>query len=51
MKKVAILLLGTAVLTGCGSEDSGDSNDHHASSSYIGAIESVDQSNNSVSIK
>lgn len=50
MKKIAILLLGTAVLTGCGSDDSGDSNDQRASSSYIGAIESVDQSNNSVSI-
>ncbi len=50
MKKVAILLLGTAVLTGCGSDDSGDSNDQRASSSYIGAIEAVDQSNNSVSI-
>ena len=38
MKKVAVLLLGTAMLSGCGSDDSGDS---RASSSYIGAIEAV----------
>lgn len=38
MKKVAILLLGTAMLSGCGSDDSGDS---RASRSYIGAIEAV----------
>ncbi|MDD9194369.1 DUF5666 domain-containing protein [Aliivibrio sp. S3MY1] len=38
MKKVAILLLGTAMLSGCGSDDSGDS---RASSSYIGEIEAV----------
>ncbi|OCH13602.1 hypothetical protein A6E05_04650 [Aliivibrio sp. 1S165] len=50
MKKVAILLLGTAVLTGCGSEDSGDSNDHHASSSYIGAIEAVDTNTDTMTI-
>ena len=47
MKKVAILLLGTAVLTGCGSEDSGDS---RASSSFVGAIESVDQNNDSIKV-
>lgn len=38
MKKVAILLLGTAMLSGCGSDDSGDS---RASSSFVGAIEAV----------
>lgn len=38
MKKVAVLLLGTAMLSGCGSDDSSDS---RASSSYIGAIEAV----------
>lgn len=47
MKKVAVLLLGSVVLTGCGSDDSGDS---RASSSYIGAIESVDQSNDSMTV-
>ncbi|MDD9156840.1 DUF5666 domain-containing protein [Aliivibrio sp. S4TY2] len=45
MKKVAVLLLGTVMLSGCGSDDSGDS---RASRSYIGAIESVDQSNDSM---
>ncbi|MGF1902304.1 DUF5666 domain-containing protein [Aliivibrio sifiae] len=47
MKKVAILLLGTAVLTGCGSDDSGDS---RASSSYIGAIEAVDANADTMTI-
>ncbi|MGF1806781.1 DUF5666 domain-containing protein [Aliivibrio sifiae] len=50
MKKVAILLLGTAVLTGCGSDDSGDSNDQRASSSYIGAIEAVDANADTMTI-
>ncbi|WP_375320333.1 DUF5666 domain-containing protein [Aliivibrio logei] len=50
MKKVAILLLGTAVLTGCGSDDSGDSNDHRASSSYIGAIEVVSPNFDSIEV-
>ena len=50
MKKVAILLLGTAVLTGCGSDDSGDSNDHRASSSYIGAIEAVSPNFDSIEV-
>ena len=47
MKKIAILLLGTAVLTGCGSDDS---NDQRASSSYIGAIESVDANADTMTI-
>ncbi|WP_122032077.1 DUF5666 domain-containing protein [Aliivibrio sp. EL58] len=47
MKKVAVLLLGTAMLSGCGSDDSSDS---RVSSSYIGAIESVDQSNDSMTV-
>ncbi|OCH19564.1 DUF5666 domain-containing protein [Aliivibrio logei] len=47
MKKVAILLLGSAVLTGCGSDDSGDS---RASSSYIGAIEAVDANADTMTI-
>ncbi|MGR6831616.1 DUF5666 domain-containing protein [Aliivibrio wodanis] len=38
MKKVAVLLLGTAMLSGCGSDDSSDS---RASRSYVGAIEAV----------
>lgn len=50
MKKIAILLLGTAVLTGCGSDDSGDSNDQRASSSYIGAIEAVDANADTMTI-
>ncbi|WP_300176029.1 DUF5666 domain-containing protein [uncultured Aliivibrio sp.] len=47
MKKVAILLLGTAMLSGCGSDESGDS---RASSSFVGAIESVDQNNDSIKV-
>lgn len=47
MKKVAVLLLGTAMLSGCGSDDSSDS---RASSSFVGAIESVDQSNDSIKV-
>ena len=47
MKKVAILLLGSAVLTGCVPDDSGDS---RASSSYIGAIEAVDVNSNTMTI-
>ncbi|OCH36396.1 DUF5666 domain-containing protein [Aliivibrio fischeri] len=47
MKKVAVLLLGSMVLTGCGSDESSDS---RASRSYIGAIESVDQSNDSMTV-
>lgn len=47
MKKVAVLLLGTAMLSGCGSDDSSDS---RASRSYVGAIESVDQSNDSIKV-
>ncbi|MUL03432.1 hypothetical protein GNP89_14710 [Aliivibrio fischeri] len=47
MKKVAVLLLGSMVLTGCGSDESSDS---RASNTYMGEIESVDQSNSSVSI-
>lgn len=47
MKKIAILLLGTAMLSGCGSDESGDS---RASSSFVGAIESVDQNNDSIKV-
>lgn len=42
MKKVAILLLGTVVLTGCGSDDSGDTVSSHVQANVIeGTIESI----------
>jgi hypothetical protein len=47
MKKVAVLLLGTAMLSGCGSDDSSDS---RASSSFVGAIEAVDMNADTMTI-
>ncbi|PQJ84852.1 DUF5666 domain-containing protein [Aliivibrio sifiae] len=48
MKKVAVLLLGSVVLTGCGGSD--ESGDSRASSSYIGAIEAVDANADTMTI-
>ncbi|AAW87337.1 hypothetical protein VF_A0267 [Aliivibrio fischeri ES114] len=47
MKKVAVLLLGSMVLTGCGSDESSDS---HASSTYMGEIESVNAHADSMTV-
>ncbi|MUK46388.1 hypothetical protein GNP79_13950 [Aliivibrio fischeri] len=47
MKKVAVLLLGSMVLTGCGSDESSDS---HTSSTYMGEIESVNAHADSMTV-
>ncbi|MFA1562287.1 DUF5666 domain-containing protein [Aliivibrio fischeri] len=48
MKKVAVLLLGSMVLTGCGSDESSDSS--RASSTYMGEIESVNAHADSMTV-
>ncbi|MCP3699523.1 MAG: hypothetical protein GY920_13365 [Aliivibrio sp.] len=47
MKKIGILLLGTAFLSGCGSDDSDDS---RASNTYVGAIEAVSTDFDSITV-
>lgn len=51
MKKIAILLLGSAMLSGCGSEDGSNSQPSHMKSSVVeGVIEHVDVPNNEVTL-
>ncbi|MDD9175296.1 hypothetical protein ERW49_04480 [Aliivibrio finisterrensis] len=51
MKKVAVLLLGTVMLSGCGSDDSGDTVSSHAQANVIeGTIESINPLANEVTM-
>lgn len=51
MKKIAILLLGTAMLSGCGSDESGDTASSHVQANVIeGTIESINPLANEVTM-